>query len=86
MQKLNVLKFNKKILDLFVNKTASIFGDYLLESIEKSASGKKKISYYKVDEAHYMIMWANRIGELIQHNGKEGLDKFIKQHKDKNSR
>jgi hypothetical protein len=80
------LKFNKKIIDLFVNKTASIFGDYLLDSIEKVTTGKKKISYYKVDQAHYMIIWANRIGELMQHTGREGLTKFLDEHKEKNSR
>jgi hypothetical protein len=79
------LKFNKKIIDLFINKAASIFGDYLIEAVEKATTVRKKISYYKVEEAHYMIMWANRISELMQHTGKDGLDKFLKVHKEKKS-
>jgi hypothetical protein len=79
------LKFNKKIIDLFINKAASIFGDYLIETFEKAVTTKKKISYYKVDEAHYMIMWANRIGELMQYTGKDGLKKFLEKPMDKNS-
>lgn len=77
------LKFNKKILDLFINKPASVFGDYLLESFEKATSSKKKIYYYKVEEAHYMIMWANRIGELMKHTGRKGLDTFLQEHNKK---
>jgi hypothetical protein len=80
------LKFNKKIVDLFTNKVTSIFGDFIIEAIEKSSTGKKKIHYYKVDEAHYMIQWANRIGELMSKGGKDKLDLFLKEYKTKNSR
>ncbi len=81
-----VLKFNKKVIDLFTNKATSIFGDYIIETIEKATTGKKKVSYYKVDQAHYMILWANRIGELMQNGGKDKLDEFLKAYAEKNSR
>jgi len=82
----SLLKFNKKIIDLFTNKVTSIFGDYIIEAFEKATTGKKNIFYYKVDEAHYMILWINRIGQLMQKGGKEKLDIFLKNYEEKNNR
>jgi hypothetical protein len=77
------LRFNKKVIDLFVNKAASILGDYLIDSFENVTSGKNRISYYKVDQAHYMIMWANRIGEFMEKAGNDGLSRFLGERKEK---
>ncbi len=59
------LKATKNVADLFVNKQTSIFGDFIIDAIEKISSGKRRVNYYKVEEAHYMILWANRIGEMM---------------------
>lgn len=79
------LKANKKVADLFVNKQTSAFGDFIIDTIEKISSGKRKVNYYKVEEAHYMILWANRIGEMMQKGGKETLKEFLDERKKKNS-
>src|SRR6185436_16296525 len=79
-----LLKFNKKLADLFVNKATSVFGDYIIDTIEKATSGKRKVCYYKVDEAHYMIQWANRIGELMSKGGRDKLQEFLDEYSKKN--
>ena len=79
------LKANKKVADLFVNKQTSVFGDFIIDAIEKISSGKRKVNYYKVEEAHYMILWANRIGEMMHKGGKDTLKEFLDEQKKKNS-
>lgn len=75
------LKTTKNITDLFVNKQTSIFGDFIIDAIEKIGSGKRKVTYYKVEEAHYMILWANRIGEMMHKGGRETLREFLDKQK-----
>lgn len=74
------LKFNKKLADLFIGKSASIFGDFLIEMSEKLIGEKRKISYYKIEEAHTMLLWGNRITELINQGGKEKFDEFLRKY------
>ncbi|MEO0038910.1 MAG: hypothetical protein RIQ59_2121, partial [Bacteroidota bacterium] len=78
----NFLKANKKVIDLFINKPSSIFGDYVIETLEKITTGNKRISYYKIDEANFMLLWANRIGELTQKSGTSKLTEFLKTYKE----
>jgi ribosomal protein L25 (general stress protein Ctc) len=78
------LKTNKKIADLFLNKPSSIFGDFIIDTLEKVATSNKKINYYKVDEANFMLLWAKRIGELMQKSQKAKLEEFLKEQR-KNS-
>ena len=75
------LKFNKKVLELFVNKATSILGDYILDTVENVTSNKKRLSYYKVDEAHYVIMFAKRMEDLRQHAGQDVVKEFLNEHK-----
>lgn len=83
----NFIKANKKIADLFLNKSSSIFGDFVIETLEKLTTGNKKINYYKVDEANFMLLWANRIGELMKKGGHAKIDEFLReQEKRKNNR
>lgn len=81
------LKANKKAADLFLNKPASIFGDFVIETLEKLIIGKRKVTYYKVDEANFMLLWAQRIGELTEKGGNEKLKEFLTEYrKVKNNR
>lgn len=83
------LKENKKVADIFLNKPTAIFGDFIIETVEKLVTSKRKISYYNVDEANFMLLWAERIGELTQKGGQEKLSEFLteyKKNKDKNNR
>jgi hypothetical protein len=83
------LKANKKVADIFLNKPTSIFGDFIIETVEKLVTSKRKISYYNVDEANFMLLWAERIGELTQKGSQEKLSEFLteyKKNKDKNNR
>ena len=83
----NFLKANKKVADLFLNKPSSVFGDFVIETIEKLVTGKQKVTFYKVEEANFMLLWANRIGELTQKGGANKLSEFLKKYEeDKNNR
>jgi hypothetical protein len=74
-----------KIVDLFTNKATSVLGDFLIEAIEKTTTEKRKVCFYKIDEAHYMIQWANRLGQLMKEGGKDKLDEFLREYEKKNS-
>jgi len=73
------LKFTKRITDLFINKFASLMGDYLIESIQNATAKKKRVTFYNIREAHYMIQWATRIGELMKKTGGDGIGDFLKE-------
>ena len=79
------IKASKKVADIFVNKQSSIFADFMIDAIEKIVSGKNKINYFNVKEAHYMVVWANRIGQMMQKGGRETLNEFLDEHKRKKS-
>lgn len=74
------LKLNKKLLDFFTNKPISIIGDSLISSAEKLSKNERQILYYKVEEAHPEIQFANRFGEFQSKVGSDAagkvLDKF----------
>jgi hypothetical protein len=78
----NFLKANKKVADLFLNKPSSVFGDFVIETIEKLVTGKRKVTFYKVEEANFMLLWANRIGELTQKGGANKLSEFLKKYEE----
>lgn len=75
------MKASNRLMELFVNKQASVFGDFFVDIIEKINSRKRIVNYYKVEEAHFMILWANRIGEMMQNGGKESLTEFLEEYK-----
>ena len=67
------IKFNKKILDLFVSKIPSTVGDFVINSIETLTKEKKKIYFHEVKDAKYSTLLCNRIDEIIK---QEGFEKF----------
>lgn len=77
------LKFNKTIVDLFTNKTLSIIGDHFIDTIEQYSKVKKSVFFYSLNEANYMILWANRIGELMMKAGNGGIKEFLDHNKNK---
>jgi hypothetical protein len=77
------IKYSKKLADIFISKPFSIAGDYFIDLLEKTTTGKRKVFFYKADNAHYMILWGNRFGQLMSLAGKDVLDSFLTDIKQK---
>jgi hypothetical protein len=79
------VKFNKKILDLFVGKIPSIIGDFVITSTETLTKEKKKIYFHEVNDAKFATLLCNRIDELLKKEGNEGFKKFVADITNKNN-
>lgn len=71
------LRFGKNISDMFTSKPVSLFGDFLIDGLEKTTTNKRKVIFYKIREAHYMIQWMERFSELWKIAGKDKIDELI---------
>lgn len=59
------IKFNKRIIDLFISKIPSEIGDFVINSTENLIKEKKKIYYFEVKEAKYSTLLCRRVEEIF---------------------